>query len=135
MEELTAIESVEDFGELPGSPQISVVVPLYRRIDLIEYQLAKFADDPDFRGDGARRTCSTLPISVSDLLALAAGLSSIYRVPFRVCMLEENVGFANACNAGASVASGRLLVLLNSDVLPAAPRLAARAAGLLRRHR
>ena len=59
------------------------------------------------------------PDQREDLLALAAGLSSIYRVPFRICMLEENVGFANACNAGASVASGRLLVLLNSDVLPA----------------
>ena len=118
VEELTAIESVEDFGELPSSPEISVVVPLYRRIDLIEYQLAKFADDPDFRETELVYVLDS-PDQREDLLALSAGLSSIYRVPFRVCTLEENVGFANACNAGASVASGRLLVLLNSDVLPA----------------
>jgi GT2 family glycosyltransferase len=36
-------------------------------------------------------------------------------------VLEQNVGFTGANNAGASLARGRLLLLLNSDVLPDTP--------------
>jgi GT2 family glycosyltransferase len=118
VEAMTAIESVESFGDVPASPEVTVVVPLYRRIDLVEYQLAKFADDVDFRSTELLYVLDS-PDQREDLLALCSGLASIYRVPFRICLLQENVGFANACNAGASIASGRLLVLLNSDVLPA----------------
>ena len=35
--------------------------------------------------------------------------------------MADNAGFGAATNAGASVARGRLLLLLNSDVLPAEP--------------
>jgi O-antigen biosynthesis protein len=118
VEAMTAIESVESFGDVPASPEVTVVVPLYRRIDLVEYQLAKFADDVDFRSTELLYVLDS-PDQREDLLALCSGLASIYRVPFRVCVLQENVGFANACNAGAAIATGRLLVLLNSDVLPA----------------
>jgi GT2 family glycosyltransferase len=42
-------------------------------------------------------------------------------VPFRVAVLDRNVGFSTANNLGASLARGRLLTLLNSDVLPDRP--------------
>ena len=32
----------------PPSPDVSVIVPLYGRCDFLRYQLAHFADDPDF---------------------------------------------------------------------------------------
>ena len=48
-------------------------------------------------------------------------VSPIYGVPFRVAVLERNAGFAGANNAGAALARGRLLLLLNSDVLPDRP--------------
>ena len=51
----------------------------------------------------------------------AAELYPVYNIPFRVATLDANVGFAGACNAGASLAYGRLLLLLNSDVLPGEP--------------
>jgi GT2 family glycosyltransferase len=42
-------------------------------------------------------------------------------MPFRVVILKRNAGFSGANNAGASLARGRLLLLLNSDVLPDEP--------------
>jgi GT2 family glycosyltransferase len=52
---------------------------------------------------------------------IAAHLYPIYRIPFRIAFLTQNFGFAGAINAGASLARGRLLLLLNSDVLPDKP--------------
>ena len=36
------------FGQSPAEPDVSVIVPLYGRCDFLRYQLAHFADDPDF---------------------------------------------------------------------------------------
>jgi GT2 family glycosyltransferase len=51
----------------------------------------------------------------------AEGLARMYAVPFRLVLLRRNLGFADANNVGASYARGRLLLLLNSDVLPDRP--------------
>ena len=104
VERRAEIESVHDFGDPPAAAEVSVIVPLYRRIDLIEYQLAKFADDPDLRSAELIYVLDS-PEQRQDLLALAAAIDPIYRLPFRVCVLAENVGFAGACNAGAAIAS------------------------------
>jgi len=61
------------------------------------------------------------PELAPELAAIAAQFAELYRVPFRVACLNGNAGYAIANNLGASVATGRRLLLLNSDVLPAAP--------------
>jgi GT2 family glycosyltransferase len=112
------IESVVQHGTAPEAPDISIVIPLYRHIEHVESQLAEFADDPEI----ARADLIYVLDSPEDAYALrkyAAELYPIYRVPFRVATLATNVGFAGACNTGASLARGRMLLLLNSDVLPA----------------
>jgi GT2 family glycosyltransferase len=48
-----------------------------------------------------------------------------YGEAIRTVRLEENVGFARACNAGAEAASGELLVFLNNDIEPLPGWLAA----------
>jgi GT2 family glycosyltransferase len=83
-------------------------------------QLSQFVDDPDlFDADIVYVLDS--PQQKAELLHYAADLYPIYRVPFRVAVLERNFGFAGASNAGAELAAGRLLLLLNSDVLPDRP--------------
>ena len=114
------VASVTQFGEPPKAPEISVLIPLYLQIEHLEVQLAQFADDPDFLETDLIYVLDS-PQQTEELLAYAADLHPIYRVPFRVAVLNRNAGFAAANNAGAGLASGRLLLLLNSDVLPDEP--------------
>jgi GT2 family glycosyltransferase len=122
-EELSArveIEEVEDFGVVPEQPEVSVVIPLYRRVDLIEHQLAQFANDPSMLGAELIYVLDS-PELAPELLPRVAELHQLYRVPFRLATLSRNGGFAVATNLGTSLAKGRLLLLLNSDVLPDRP--------------
>jgi GT2 family glycosyltransferase len=97
-----------------------VVVPLYRRMDFVEYQLALFSahaanadvefiyvlDDPP-----RRREAQTLFASVHERFGLAC----------RLLLLDRNVGFAPANNIGLDHARGRYVAFLNSDVFPDTP--------------
>jgi GT2 family glycosyltransferase len=123
------IEHVEQFGESPQSPDISIVVPLYKRVDLIGHQLAQFASDPELSEAELIYVLDSPELSTA-ALAEAARLFELYRVPFRLATLSRNGGFAVANNRGASLAEGRLLLLLNSDVLPASPGWLGRLADL-----
>jgi GT2 family glycosyltransferase len=112
--------SVIEYGHLPDAPDVSIVVPLYLQIDHLEAQLAEFANDLElFESDLIYVLDS--PQQAEELASRAADLHPIYQIPFRVALLERNAGFAGACNAGAALARGRLLLLLNSDVLPDRP--------------
>ena len=102
------------------SPEISIVIPLYKRVDLIEQQLAEFVLDPEIAEADLIYVLDS-PEQKDELLFLASRLFPVYRVPMRIAILERNVGFAGANNAGASIARGRLLMLMNSDVLPDKP--------------
>lgn len=108
------------YGTPPSEPDISLIIPLHRRTDLMHHQLAQFASDPELR------TVELIYVLDSpELLRLvdleAAGLIELYRLPFKIAGLRHNAGIAGARNAGASVATGRLLVFCDSDVLPTSP--------------
>jgi GT2 family glycosyltransferase len=112
------VEHSAEFGRQPAAPEVSVLVPVYGRIDLVEHQVAQLADDPSFREAELIYVLDS-PELQSDLLNLADGLHRLYRMPFRVLVLSENAGFSTANNVGASFARAGLLLLLNSDVMPA----------------
>ncbi len=115
-----SIVEVIQHGTPPAAPDVSVVVPLYRRIDFLEHQMAAFAADPELcRADLVYVLDS--PELARDARTLARELFPLHGVPFRLVLLRRNLGFAGATNAGASLATGRLLLLLNSDVLPDQP--------------
>ena len=117
-----SVEIAEEiqFGTPPESPEISIVIPLYLQLNHVEVQLAQFADDPELAAADLIYVLDS-PQQEEELRNYAADLFPIYQVPFRVAVLERNAGFPGACNAGASLARGRLLLLLNSDVLPDRP--------------
>ncbi|MFL1462868.1 glycosyltransferase family 2 protein [Roseococcus sp. DSY-14] len=104
------------FGAQPARPRLSVVVPLHGRLDFMELQLALFSARPDpgieliyVLDDPPRR-------AECEQMALAA--EARFGLGFRLVLLEENLGFAPACNEGARRARAPFLCLLNSDVFP-----------------
>jgi GT2 family glycosyltransferase len=116
------VEEVEAFGDIPTSPEVSIVVPLYRRIDLLEQQLAEFAGDPELAAVDLVYVLDSPELADSLMSNYAPHLFELYGIPFRIAKLSCNGGFAVANNRGASLAGGRLLLLLNSDVFPISPQ-------------
>lgn len=111
------------FGTPPAKPELSVVVPLYGRVDFMEYQLNWF--NAWQRRKGQNRPQLQLiyvlddPRLKQECLALAKRCHTLYATPFELVLNPENLGFAGANNRGAAFAKAPLLLLLNSDVLPA----------------
>ena len=115
-----AVERVLDFGPQPPAPDVSIIVPIYKRIDLIEQQFAQFVHDPELR-DAELIYVLDSPEDREWFLSMAVRLHELYRINFRAVLMKQNGGFSAANNTGAEHARGRLLLLLNSDVLPTAP--------------
>jgi GT2 family glycosyltransferase len=104
-------------------PELSVVVPLYGRVDFMEYQLNWF--NAWRRRHGDRVPAIQLIYVLDDprmkeaFNALAKRCHTLFSVPFETVINPINMGFAGANNRGAQLAKAPLLLLLNSDVLPA----------------
>ncbi len=103
-----------------AEPDVSIIVPIYGRYDFIEYQLSSFIRDPDM---GRHELIYVIddPRLLAEVRMSCDALSRIYPIPFRVLFLERNMGYAGANNIGVSHARGVNVLLLNSDVMPAAP--------------
>jgi GT2 family glycosyltransferase len=119
-EKSLGLRSVTQFGAPPEATEVSIVIPLYNRIDLVEEQLAQFVLDPYLSRQDVVYVLDS-PQDEDELLEAAGRLHPLYRVPFRVAVLRRNAGFANANNAGVGLARAPLLLLMNSDVLPDRP--------------
>jgi GT2 family glycosyltransferase len=114
------IVELASYGRPPSSPALSLVVPLQRRIDLIEHQLAQFSADPEL-GECELLYVLDDPEHSDALEALAGELYGLYGHPFRIAALTEAAGASVACNLGTELARAERLVLLDADVLPARP--------------
>jgi len=121
LEDAVTIDAVVEIGEgHPARPELSVIVPLYKRIDFVEHQLAQFARDPEIAGVDLVYVLDS-PEVADNLLDSAHALSALHGIPLRVVLMKDNAGFSGANNAAVSVAKGSRVVLLNSDVIPDRP--------------
>jgi GT2 family glycosyltransferase len=115
-----SIDSVDVYGEPPCRPAVSIVVPLYQRLDFLEHQMLHFSRDPEFAEVDLVYVLDST--EQADELARRAGeLFGLYGLPFRVVNLTSGAGFAGANNLGIEVADAERLLLLNSDVIPDRP--------------
>jgi len=96
---------------------VSIVIPVHGSAHLTQRCL-------DIVLDGLDADCEVVVVddaSTDNTPALLAG----YGERIRVLRLDENAGFATACNRGAAVAIGERLVFLNNDTEPQPGWLAA----------
>jgi GT2 family glycosyltransferase len=114
------IDTVDQHGVPSRDPDVTIVVPLYRRVEFLEHQLAQFVHDPELAATDLVYVLDS-PEDAGYLRKFATQLFRLYGVPFRLVTLTANGGFSAVNNLGASLARGRLLLLLNSDVLPEEP--------------
>ena len=112
--------SARSFGSSPPKPDLSIIVPLYSRVDLMEHQLAQFANDPTSATTELIYVLDD-PLRAAEFDFYAFHLSQLYDVPFKVLVLERNSGYSAANNVGASASSAPFLLFLNSDVFPTKP--------------
>lgn len=112
---------VRRIGPEPEAPEVSLLIPLFGRHDFVDHQLLEFADDPFIT-----QRCEVIYI-VDDPNIADPVLSSMGRwwqlhgVPLTVVWGGRNRGFSGANNLGLSVARGRQVLFLNSDVIPTTP--------------
>ena len=111
---------VAEYGQPPGNPRCSVVIPLFGRLDYVEYQLALFSAHPAAPGVEFIYVLDE-PARRREAQYLFASAHERFALPFKAVLLDTNAGFAPATNAGLRHATGEFVALLNSDVFPGTP--------------
>jgi len=108
------------FGAPHPAPRCSVIVPLYRRLDYMDFQVGLLAADPPGRDIELIYVLDDPPLR-REAENLAALLHARFEMPITLICLAENLGFAPASNIGLRAARGAFVCLLNSDVFPQGP--------------
>lgn len=108
-------------GARPVDPRVSIIIPLYRNLSFLRFQLAAFARDPECRAAELIFVLDS-PEQRREAEHLLRGLNAMHDLPITLLVMPRNLGYAAANNAGAACALAPTLLLLNSDVVPAQPR-------------
>jgi GT2 family glycosyltransferase len=104
-------------GEMPSKPSVSVIVPIYKVVEFLRYQFASFAVDSDFK-DTELVLVVDSPEQGDEIEGRVRALHGLYGVPARIVIHQRNLGYAPAINTGVSHSIAKMLVLMNSDVVP-----------------
>ena len=107
-------------GRPVAEPHTSFVIPLYRNLTFLRFQLAAFASDPACREAELIYVLDS-PEQRVEAEHLLRGLYAMHQVSMTLIVLSRNLGYAAASNAGAAVARAPALLLLNSDIVPERP--------------
>jgi GT2 family glycosyltransferase len=122
--------TVACFASPPAEPRISLVVPLFRRIDYLESQMALFSAEAN-QGDLEILYVLDDPPQRRATERLARSVFARFGLPFQLLMPERNLGFGPASTLGLRFARGTYVCFLNSDVFPQQPGWAGRLADRL----
>jgi GT2 family glycosyltransferase len=114
------IRHVKQFGQR-SARSVSLVIPLYKETGFIRSQVMAFAVDPF-----VRQQCEIVyvlddPLIDGTVTSLIEGLAISFPLDLKLVTLDRNGGYALANNMGVDQSDGEVLVLMNSDVIPAHP--------------
>ena len=101
------------------NPAVSIVVPLYRNMRFLKHQYAAFARDPAVRAVAELIYVLDSPEQRAEVEHQLRGLHAVHGMPAILIVQSGNFGYASACNSGAEAARSGILLMLNSDVIPA----------------
>jgi len=112
-----AIKETLSFGNTNNNPLISIVIPIYKRLEFIKLQFATMANDYSLQ------QCELIyvldsPEQEQEVINMLSEYSALYNLPVRLVVMNINSGYACANNMGVSQARGHYVVLMNSDVVP-----------------
>jgi GT2 family glycosyltransferase len=110
--------TVREIGTPVTRPKVSVIIPLYKALDFLRFQIAAFATDPWFRSQAELIYVLDSPEQAQEVEHLLNGLHLIYALPMSLAIMERNGGYARANNTGVRLARGDALALVNSDIIP-----------------
>jgi GT2 family glycosyltransferase len=105
------------FGRPVEDPAVSVIVPLYKNLEFLRFQLSSFATDPAM-AEAELIFVLDSPEQREELEHYLLGLHALYGLPMTMVVQGANFGYSAANNAGAEVARAPALLFLNSDVIP-----------------
>ena len=105
-------------GDLPSRPTVSVIVPVYKALEFLRYQIAAFATDAGCDGVELVLVLDS-PDQAEEVEMRMRALHGLYGVAVRMVVHRRNFGYAPAVNTGVARSRGDILVLMNSDVVPA----------------
>ncbi|PKA41887.1 glycosyltransferase family 2 protein [Rhizobium sullae] len=115
------VDSAKDYSLSETTPLVSIVVPLYKVLDFLRFQLSGMATDPWLVANAEIIFVLDSPEIQDETEHLLGGLHLLHGLPMKLVVMNRNSGYARACNAGARFARGAILVMLNSDVVPKGP--------------
>ena len=110
---------VQEFGTRTGAVRASIIIPLYGRMDFLEYQLAFFSRT--LAPDHELIYVLDDPKKLAEVQALAASCLARFRRSFKLVVPSHNLGYGPANNIGLRYARGSHICFLNSDVFPQDP--------------
>ncbi|WP_262270808.1 glycosyltransferase [Microvirga yunnanensis] len=113
--------TVRRIGVSHQRPKASMIIPLYRNLEFLRFQIAAFASDQWIRAHAELVYVLDSPEQAQEVEHLLGGLHLIYGLPLVLVIMERNGGYARANNVGVSVAQGEVLALVNSDIIPVSP--------------
>jgi GT2 family glycosyltransferase len=105
------------FGDVNMQPLVSVIIPIYGRYDFLQHQLLAFSNDTDMQNHEVIYVLDD-PRIEREFNITCHGVFNTFNHPFKTIYAGKNLGFAGANNLGATVAKGKYILALNSDVMP-----------------
>ena len=111
------VSRVFEIGPKFETPEISIVIPIYKVMEFLRYQFSAFSADPDLE------RCQLVfvldsPESEIELEQRLRAFQELYGGSVKVVVHCRNFGYAPAINTGVEHSDAELVLLMNSDVVP-----------------